>query len=219
MPASPARPVILFLGLWVDPPHDRFSPRFAHLPDHASGHGFELILEHHTRLRPAAWRARPPAGIILTGSHHNLGQSVAGTEFESVLALTDAMPQVPVLGLCFGHQLLALGAGGRLGHLGHQRSDRNWPVTFEPAHPLFHGLPLPCPLSENHRMRVEDSGPDYRVIATSEDGIEAIAHRKLPRLGVQFHPEYWPEQRVPHGRTVFDNWLRLVAGSWNPTKG
>lgn len=202
--------VILFLGLWLDQPQDRLVPRFAHLPEHALKHGFELVLEHRAFLRPAHWRALPPAGIILTGSRQNLDQTVAGSGCEVVLDLLDALPRVPVLGLCFGHQLLALGAGGRLEHLPVHRDDRNWPVNFLEPHPLFTGLASPCPLAENHRMRVADPGPDYRVIASSADGIEAIAHRTLPRLGVQFHPEYWREQRRPFGQTVFANWLRMV---------
>lgn len=211
-PASHRQRVILFLGLWLDPPQDRFVPRFAHLPEQTHAHGFELVLEHRVDLRPDHWRAAPPAGIILTGSRQNLGQTVAGSGCEVVLDLLDALPRVPVLGLCFGHQLLALGAGGRLGPLPARRDDRNWPITFLEPHPLFADLASPCPLAENHQMRVTDPGPDYRVIASSADGIEAIAHRALPRLGVQFHPEYWPEQGVPFGRSVFENWLRLVAG-------
>lgn len=211
---TPQQPrVILFLGLWLDAPQNRLVPRFAHLPQHALAHGLELVLEHRAYLRPERWRAAPPTGIILTGSRQNLGRTVAGSGCEVVLELLDALPRVPVLGLCFGHQLLALGAGGHLGPLPARRDDRNWPVAFLEPHPLFDGLSSPCPLAENHEMRVTDPGPDYRVIASSGDGIEAIVHRALPRLGVQFHPEYWPEQRVPFGRTVIENWLRLVAAS------
>jgi GMP synthase (glutamine-hydrolysing) len=131
------------------------------------------------------------------------------------MALLEGLSRVPTLGICFGCQLFAYADGGSLDRFGTARRTADWPVSHPvdrrfTDHPLFTGLPDPCPLGENHCQRVLDPGPNYRVIARSDDGIEAIAHVALPRLGVQFHPEYFPEQAVPHGRRVLENWLALL---------
>jgi len=201
-------PSVLLVGLWVDrDPEGDVPPRFRHLPELFASEGFSLHTVHRRELDPAPWIATPPAGIVLSGSKHNLGEDCTVADFPEVDRLLRELPSVPLLGICFGHQLIAAHNGGRLGYAPAFREDPDWPVTPTAHLDLFAGMPLPCPLAENHGMRVEDPGPGYDVIATSGDGIEAIAHRQLPRIGVQFHPEYYPRQQVHHGRTFLQNWI------------
>lgn len=201
-------PRVLLVGLWVDrDPEGDVPPRFRHLPELFTDEGFTLATVHRQELDPATWIATPPAGIVLSGSKHNLGEDCTVADFPEVVRLLNELPQVPLLGICFGHQFLAAHNGGRLGHVPAFREDPDWPITPSAHLDLFAGLPLPCPLAENHGMRVDDPGPGYDVIAASSDGIEAIAHRDLPRIGVQFHPEYYPRQRVHHGERFLRNWL------------
>ncbi len=203
---------VLLIGLWVyrDPAGD-VPPRFHHLPKLFAAHGLELVTTHRTELAVDPWLAEPPVGMILSGSRHNLGEDCTLADFPEVNALLAGLPQVPVLGICFGHQFLALANGGRLGRFGRDRVDNDHPVTPLMPHPLFADLPRPVPLAENHGMRVADPGPDFTVVAESDDGIEAIAHRSLPRLGVQFHPEYYPRQQAPEmGKQVLENWIGLI---------
>jgi len=203
---------VLMIGLWVDDdPRGGLPPRAARLGDVAAESGYDLQVEHRTLCEAAPWIATPPAGIILSGSRLNLGETCEIADFPQVTALLAALPQVPVLGICFGHQFLAYAAGGRLERFGIQRRETDWPVAWSGAHPVQAGLPDPCPFGENHGQKVADPGRDYEVIATSADGIEAIAHRELPRLGVQFHPEYFPEQREPYGRRFLANWFSSLS--------
>lgn len=203
---------VLFIGLWVDEdPAGGLPPRFAQFPAVATEAGCTLTTVHRRDLVAAPWLATPPAGIILSGSRLNLGEDCQLSDFPAVTTLLDRLPQVPVLGFCFGHQFLAYQAGGRLERMEAYRKDADWPVRHNHAHGIFAGLPDPCPFAENHGQRVVHPGRDYRIIATSGDGIEAILHERLPRLGVQFHPEYFPDQAVPHGRTVLGNWFRSLA--------
>jgi len=204
-------PAMLLIGFWVDDPIDGPPPsRFAHLPALVAEHGHELITVHRTRLAAEPWLSVPPAAIVLSGSRLCLGEDCALTDFPIVEHLLDALPRVPVLGICFGHQYLNHRAGGRLERFGLYRDDHDHPVRHH-GHGLFAGLPDPCPLAESHVQRVTVPGDGYRVIAESVDGIEAVAHDHLPRLGVQFHPEYWPRQRAPHGERVLRNWLATVV--------
>lgn len=203
-----AKPAVLLVGLWVDrDPEGDVPPRFRHLPELFADEGFTLHTIHRSELDTAPWIAAPPAGIVLSGSKHNLGEDCTVADFPMVDRLLTALPRVPLLGICFGHQFLAAHNGGRLGWVPAFREDADWPVTPTARLDLFAGLPAPCPLAENHGMRVEDPGPGYDVIAESSDGIEAMAHRELPRIGVQFHPEYYPRQRVQHGQRFLRNWL------------
>jgi GMP synthase-like glutamine amidotransferase len=200
---------VLLVGLWVDrDPAGDVPPRFQHLPALFAEHGLELHTIHRSELETAGWIAEAPAGIMLSGSRHNLGEDCAVSDFPEIDRLLTGLPRVPVLAICFGHQFLAAHNGGTLGRFGRYREDNDFPITPVSEHPLFAGLPRPTPLPENHAMRVVDPGPDYDVVAASPDGIEAMAHRELPRVGVQFHPEYYPRQRDPGvGRRVLENWI------------
>ncbi len=203
---------VLFIGLWVDEdPDGGLPPRFAQFPDVAAEAGLELVLIHRHNLDAVPWIADPPAGIILSGSVLNLGENCELSDFPQITALLDRLPQVPVLGFCFGHQFLARHAGGRLERMPAYRQDPDWPVRHHHAHAVFAGLPDPCPFPENHGQRVAHPGHGYRIIATSDDGIECIVHERLPRIGTQFHPEYFPRQAVPHGRTFLGNWFRSLG--------
>ena len=208
MTAAPERRVLL-VGLWRDDGPLGQPQRFAHLPALARAHGLQWVPEHHTQLDADAWIRRPPAGIALSGSGHCLGEDCALGDFPAVLRLLAALPRTPVCGLCFGHQLLNLLDGGELGRFGRYREDDDFAVDLG-EHPLFAGLPRPCPLAENHGQRVARAGRGWAVIATSADGIEATAHAHLPRVSFQFHPEYYPRQRVPHGERILSAWLRSL---------
>ena len=107
------------------------------------------------------------------------------------LELLESRPQVPILGVCLGHQSLGMAFGGvveRAAELMHGK-------TSEIAHGgdgIFTDLPDPFIATRYHSLCLNpDSLPDcFDVLAHSEDGtIMGIAHRDLPYWGVQFHPE------------------------------
>ena len=123
--------------------------------------------------------------------------------------------QLPILGICRGIQTLAMVLGGHVrqdisdiqGHNHSQEEDRNiatHSVTFE-QDSLLASLYHNCQLEVNsfHHQAVDETGPRFRVIARSDDGIiEAMESTEYkPILGVQWHPEC-----LENGKPIF-RWL------------
>jgi carbamoyl-phosphate synthase small subunit len=92
----------------------------------------------------------------------------------------------PILGICFGHQLLSLAAGAKIEFMDYAHRSHNQPVSVS-------GYKKSFITSQNHNYRIkEDSLPNsWKIWATNiNDGsIEGICHRNKPFRSVQFHPE------------------------------
>ena len=213
-------PAVLFIDLWPEVAKPGYwKKRFLAVPAAASQAGFAATPHHFTRLDAAHLSATPPAGIILSGSRSNLVENHAadprnGVTLAAFAALTELLvrlPQVPVLGICFGMQYLTVAAGGALARLPANRQDPVWPIEVLGKDPLFTGIARPRCV-ENHSWQVARPAPGYRVIARSSDGIEGIRHERLPRAGVQFHPEYHRQPgATAHGELLLMNWLGGLA--------
>ena len=117
-------------------------------------------------------------------------------------------PSVPVLGICLGHQALALAAGGEVRRAPrpvHGRKDR---VTVSEDEPIFEGLGGSLPAARYHSLVVSTVPKTMKVVATVEDRGETLVmglrHRSLCQLGLQFHPE---SILTPGGRTLLWRFL------------
>jgi anthranilate synthase/aminodeoxychorismate synthase-like glutamine amidotransferase len=161
---------------------DSFVWNLVHL---AAGLGVEveLLEARTTSLAPLA--ASPPE-VLLIGP--GPGPPSAAT---LSLALFEALPRVPILGVCLGHQALALARGATIEStpkLAHGR-----PVELQhDGTGLFEGLPRPAFAGRYHSLTVCPSGlpSTLEVIARSPEGeVLALADRERPHFGVQFHPE------------------------------
>ena len=211
---------LLFVDLWPeDEGAGRWKPRFAEIPRIAATLGIAIRVEHFTRIDPTSLADDRPQGIILSGSRSNLLEDPAGDpedgvslpEFAGLTATLARVPEVPVLGICFGFQYLMFAAGGTLSPLPEMRRESAWPIELIEPDPLFAGLPAPRCV-ENHLWRVAQPAPGYRVIARSSDGIEAARHQELPRAGVQFHPEYHDRPgATSDGERILINWMSPLA--------
>jgi len=212
---------ILFIDMWPDVlPEGQLRDRYRDLPPRAQAHGRTVLPLHFSRVVPTAILADRPQAVVISGSRTNLVDALADdpedgallTSFAAVTALLAGLPPAtPVLGICFGHQYLAKAAGGRLERMAADREEDDFPLSESQPDPLLAGLGSPPRFVERHLWRVAEPGAGYVVVARSSDGVEMVRHRTLPRVGVQFHPEYFAKQRpasgLPDGRIFLDNWL------------
>lgn len=99
--------------------------------------------------------------------------------------------ETPVLGVCFGHQLLAVSLGGTVAPLEMRAAGFREISTTPPGrgHQLFDGLSDRFTAFLWHRDHVTDLPPGAAVLARNETGIQAFASRNRPAYGIQFHPE------------------------------
>src|SRR4051794_12773225 len=110
--------------------------------------------------------------------------------------------EVPILGVCLGHQALAYVAGGTVEHAPEVMHGRLSPIRHD-GRGLFAGVPQDF-LAVRYHSLVVGAVPDaLRVTAWTPDGVVmALEHRTRPLLGVQFHPE---SVSTRHGRDLLAN--------------
>lgn len=115
---------------------------------------------------------------------------------------------IPVLGVCLGHQGVAVGAGADIAPALHARHGHLTTVTHTGSG-LFEGVPQGFTAVRYHSLAVSEPLPDtLEATAWAEDGtLMALRHRTRPQWGVQFHPE---SIATSHGHRVLDNFRRLT---------
>lgn len=149
-------------------------------------------------------RAMQPSGIILSGSPASLREKEAPLCDPGVFSLG-----VPVLGICYGMQLMAKMLGGDV-NLPDKREYGMADVTLDTLHPLFKGLPEKSPCWMSHTDQVVAMPEGFLTIAhTSSCPVAAMGDEGRKLYGLQFHPE------VTHSRDgmqIIENFLRSICG-------
>jgi GMP synthase (glutamine-hydrolysing) len=169
--------------------------------------------EIHPPTRSLDWiREWHPTGIILSGGPASVyGEDVPTAD----VALLDI---APVLGICYGMNLIAHLAGGVVTN-GHRREYGRAELTVSEGGGIFKGLAPGEELTVwmSHGDQVRTLPPGYRSTAKSGNSvIAAFAHDSRPIYGVQFHPEV---AHTPRGSEVIANFLFSVShaeASWTP---
>lgn len=115
--------------------------------------------------------------------------------------------QVPILGVCLGHQALGMYFGAPLVHSPYPMHGKTSPVTHN-GHLLFKDIPSPFTVMRYHSLAVNEfDRTGLEAIATTADGtIMALAHKEYPCMGVQFHPE---SVGTEYGLQLLKNWAQL----------
>jgi GMP synthase (glutamine-hydrolysing) len=114
---------------------------------------------------------------------------------------------IPVLGICFGHQLIGISFGAFASRM---KEDRDWQLidVIEDS-PLFDKLPSEFEMMEDHCETISIPA-GFNLVAASDACVnEAMQHKEKPIFGLQFHPEISGN----YGRIIFDNFIRLTKKS------
>jgi anthranilate synthase component II len=128
----------------------------------------------------------------------------------SIDVVRELQNDVPMLGVCLGHQAIAAALGGQIVRAPEPRHGRTSRVDHT-ASGLFDAIPSPLTVCRYHSLVVDDATlpPELRVIARSEDGASmAMEHATQPLFGVQFHPE---AALTRHGYQLLANFLHCVG--------
>ncbi|HXR30974.1 MAG TPA: aminodeoxychorismate synthase component I [Solirubrobacterales bacterium] len=115
--------------------------------------------------------------------------------------------EVPVLGICLGHQGLGNVLEGEVRSAPEAMHGRLSRIFHEGAG-LFEGIDQGFPVVRYHSLAITGMGPDGNVCAWADDGVVmGIEHRGRPMWGVQFHPE---SIATEHGAKLVENFYRLA---------
>ncbi|MCD6520316.1 MAG: bifunctional anthranilate synthase component II/anthranilate phosphoribosyltransferase [Anaerolineae bacterium] len=115
--------------------------------------------------------------------------------------------QVPILGVCLGHQCIAHTFGARVGRASQPKHGKVSRIIHQGGE-LFAGIPTSFEATRYHSLIVQEPlPPELQVLARSPDGeIMALRHRQAPTFGVQFHPE---SILTPYGKKLLENFISL----------
>ena len=113
--------------------------------------------------------------------------------------------EVPVLGVCLGHQAIGEFFGGKLVKSSIPIHGKVFTVKKSKPHFLTDSLPDHFNVTRYHSLQLEDLPENLEVILETENGeIMAMAHTELPILGIQYHPE---AHLTEYGLDLVKNWV------------
>ncbi|GIV00018.1 MAG: GMP synthase [glutamine-hydrolyzing] [Actinomycetota bacterium] len=172
-------------------------------------HVYSEIVAHDVPARELA--RRRPAGIVLSGGPASVYEAGAPEVDPALFELG-----VPVLGICYGHQLMARALGGEVTATGKREYGAATLRVLEPG-ALLRDLETEEPVWMSHGDAVTAAPPGFRVTARTEvTPIAAMEDPERGLYGVQFHPEV---AHTPRGVAIMKRFLYDACGllpDWTP---
>jgi anthranilate synthase component 2 len=166
--------------------------------------GETVEVHRNDKITVAGIVARNPARLVI--SPGPCSPDEAGI---SVAAIRELAGQLPILGVCLGHQALGQAFGGRIVRAERLMHGKTSPVHHD-GRELFQGLANPFDATRDHSLLIERASLPacLEVTAwTAEGEIMGVRHRELPLWGVQFHPE---SILTVAGKQLLRNFLELT---------
>lgn len=146
--------------------------------------GADPVVVRNDELKPADSMNQGFDRLLISpgpGRPENAGYSV---EFIQTLGT-----QIPTLGVCLGHQAIAVAFGGVVDLAPEPRHGKVSPITHDGLG-IFSEISNPFDATRYHSLATVELPDELQAVAHSEDGVvQGIRHRTLPITGVQFHPE------------------------------
>ena len=178
--------------------------------------GLEILTEPFHAASPARVKALNPSHIILSGQS-NPWEDYSSEALAGVFELIRKTER-PVLGVCGGHQQIALAYGTPVDLMGHiepgkgyngaKRERGYFPVETN-RKGLFKGLSSQVTVWHSHFDEVKQLPKGFQRTAWNDTcSIQAMQHESRPVFGVQFHPELFNDGH-PDGRRIMESFLRL----------
>ena len=152
----------------------------------------------------------PPKGIILSGGPASVYEEQAPVCDKKIFELG-----IPILGICYGAQLIAQFSGGKVIKTSQAEYGRI-NIVLDSREDIFYGIPVNTTCWMSHQDLIENIPPNFEVIAQSENTkVAAMLNREKKIYGIQFHPEV---THTPLGKEIFKNFLYKICQckpSWN----
>jgi GMP synthase (glutamine-hydrolysing) len=171
---------------------------------------FAELLPHDTALELI--RERGPTALVLSGGPASVYAEGAPALREELLDLG-----VPVLGICYGMQVMVHSLGGRVEAAPQGEFGRTALTLSDGGGTLLAGLPREQQCRMSHRDTVFEPPPGFAPLASSpRSPVAACEHLGRDLYGIQFHPEV---VHTPHGTEILDRFLREIAECrqrWSP---
>lgn len=163
---------------------------------------FSQILRYDAPAEEIA--AARPQGLILSGGPASVYGKDAPHPDNAIFDLG-----VPVLGICYGVQLMAHHLGGRVEHSSHREYGSGL-LHVTSSSPLFHDLPELLDIWNSHGDKITKMPRGFHAIGRTDNSPYAvIEHRKKKFYGLQFHPEV---VHTPRGKDILANFVYQICG-------
>jgi len=156
--------------------------------------------------------AREPKGLILSGGPSSVYDDDAPKPQTGLLT----NPSYPVLGICYGLQLMAYGLGGKVLPSKSREYGYARLRIVDPTSRLFAGLPNEMDVWMSHGDHVTELPDGFRMTAQTADAVNAFENPARRIYGLQFHPEV---AHTPLGAQILRNFLFEICGckgDWTP---
>lgn len=167
--------------------------------------GAAVVVKRNDDIDVAGARTLSPDAIVISP-----GPCTPKEAGVSLAILRELSAELPILGVCLGHQCIGEAFGGRVVRASRLMHGKTSPVLHD-GKTIFESIPSPFDAMRYHSLLVEwDTVPDCLEISarTEENEIMGFRHKTLRVEGVQFHPE---SIGTPQGKRLLENFLRRIA--------
>ena len=168
------------------------------------GQGVEVQVYRNDAITVDEVLTLQPQGIVISP-----GPCTPAEAGISVALIERVSGSLPLLGVCLGHQSIAVAFGATVHHAKRIMHGKTSPVQHEDT-PLYRGMANPFPAGRYHSLAIiKETLPDCLVVdAWTEDGeIMGVHHVSHPTYGVQFHPE---SVLTPSGKRLLRNFKDMA---------
>ncbi|MDQ7038248.1 MAG: aminodeoxychorismate/anthranilate synthase component II [Aquificota bacterium] len=166
--------------------------------------GASVVVRRNDQVTLEEVKALKPRGIVISP-----GPCTPREAGISVEVIRTFHRDIPILGVCLGHQSIGFAFGGRIVRARRLMHGKVSEITHT-GKGIFRGIPSPFRAVRYHSLVIDkESLPEVlEVTAWSEEGeIMGVQHREYPLFGVQFHPESVLSE---HGMEILKNFLREI---------